>query len=309
MMSIWRLLVALLCIAVSGTSAAEVALPRYMPAYEARVDVAPVYVFGVHPLYNPVRMLERFGPLVDYLNTNIPGVRFRLEASRDYADFEHKLASRKLHFALPNPYQTLQSLRSGYHVFAKMGDDEEFRGLILVRRDSGIRSLADLKGKVVSYPAPTALAATLLPQYFLFTQGMDVQRDFKNLYVGSQQSSIMAVYSGFAAAGATWPLPWMQFQQEYPEKASALAVRWYTQTLPNNGLVARDDVPPALRERVKELLTNLHRHAAGQAQLEALSLSHFESANDATYEPVRTFVRNFERYVRPIQEPVAHAND
>ncbi|MEZ4694041.1 MAG: PhnD/SsuA/transferrin family substrate-binding protein [Aliarcobacter sp.] len=49
-------------------------------------------------------------------------------------------------------------------VFAKMGDDENFRGIFLVRKDSGIKNFEDLKGKKISYPAPTALAATILPQ-------------------------------------------------------------------------------------------------------------------------------------------------
>ena len=64
---------------------------------------------------------------------------------------------------LPNPYETLLAIDRGYRVFAKMGNDEDLRGLIVTRRDSGIESLADLKGRAVSFPAETALAATMLP--------------------------------------------------------------------------------------------------------------------------------------------------
>ena len=92
-----------------------------------------------------------------------------------------------------------------------MGDDNKFAGIILVRRDSGINKLSDLKGKKVSYPARTALAATMMPQYYFQTHGLDVNRDIENLYVGSQESSIMNVYLGNVAAGATWPMqnPWV----------------------------------------------------------------------------------------------------
>ena len=104
---------------------------------------------------------------------------------------------------MPNPYQTVRSLKFGYSVFGKMGNDELFRGIILVRKDGGIRKLSDLKGKTVCYPAPTALAATMMPQYYLQTHGLNVNHDIENLYVGSQESSIMNVLRGHAAAAGT----------------------------------------------------------------------------------------------------------
>jgi phosphonate transport system substrate-binding protein len=90
---------------------------------------------------------------------------------------------------------------------ARWVDDEMFRGIILVRKDSGIHKVTDLKGKKVSYPALTALAATMMPHYYLHTHGIDVNRDIENLYVGSQESSIMNVLRGHVAAGATGPVP------------------------------------------------------------------------------------------------------
>lgn len=260
------------------------------------------YVFAVHPLHNPVRLFEIYGPLVDYLGKHIAGARFRLEASRNYGEFEKKLYARRFDFALPNPYQTLNSLRYGYHVIAKMGDDNKFTGIILVRRDSGIRQVTDLKGKKVSYPAPTALAATMMPQYYLHTHGLDVNRDIENLYVGSQESSIMNVYLGNVAAAATWPLPWEAFQREHPEQAKELVLQWETEPLINNSVVARDDVPPELAGQVARLLDTLHTSAEGRAMLARMPLSRFELADDARYQVVGDFLRQFSRTVRPLAE-------
>lgn len=257
------------------------------------------YSFGIHPLHNPERLLERYGPVMDYLNRNIPGVEFGLEASRNYDEFDKKLYSRRFDFALPNPYQTVNSLRYGYHVFGKMGDDEVFRGIILVRRDKGIQQVSDLRGKKVSYPAKTALAATMMPQYYLQTHGLDVSRDIENIYVGSQESSIMNVYLGDVAAAATWPVPWMAFQKEHADKAAQLEVRWQTEPLINNGLVARDDMPPGLVRQVSRLLENLHQSAEGRAMLEKLPISRFEPATDASYQVVNDFLEKFAHAVRP----------
>jgi phosphonate transport system substrate-binding protein len=253
-------------------------------------------------LHNPERLFAIYGPIAEHLEKNIPGSRFRLEASRNYEEFEKKLGSGRFHFALPNPMQTIRAAEKGYRVFGKMGNDEEFRGLLLVRKDSGIERVQDLKGKAVSYPAPTALAACLMPQYYLHTHGLDINRDIRNLYVGSQESSIMNVYWGNVAAGATWPVPWKAFQKEHPDRAAALVVRWQTETLPNNSLVARDDVPVAMSQQVGQLLFSLGSHEEGRRMLERIPITCFEPANSRTYSPVRAYVKRFHSEVRPVPD-------
>lgn len=282
---------------------AAAAAPQYQPSFSDNATPAEMeYVFAVHPLHNPERLFAVYGPIADYLSAHLPGVRFRLEASRNYEEYEKKLFARGPHFALPNPYQTVRALRHGYHVFGKMGDDHNFRGIILVRKDSGIENVSDLKSKKVSYPAATALAATMMPQYYMHTHGIDVNKDIENLYVGSQESSIVNVHLGNTAAGATWPTPWLKFQEQFPDKAKDLIVKWETGTLPNNGLVVRDDVPADMVEKVGKLLFTLQDSADGQKLLRAIPLSRFEAANDETYHPVREFLQEFSAKVRPVTQ-------
>lgn len=269
------------------------------PTFEAApVAEKTVYRFGIHPLHNPNRLHEIFGPVMNYLDRHIPGANFRVEASRNYATYDEKLFSGEFHFSLPNPYQTVTSVDTGYRVFGKMGDDHNFRGIILVRKDSSIEQISDLKGKPVSYPAPTALAATMMPQFFLHQHGLDVMRDVDNRYVGSQESSIMNVFHGHTVAGATWPPPWRALSKERPELAEQLVVKWQTDPLPNNGLVVREDIPQALVEQVSKLLFELHTHEEGRVMLERMELSRFEPATNATYEPVRAFLKAFSEQVR-----------
>jgi phosphonate transport system substrate-binding protein len=275
---------------------------QYHPQYSTSPLIQEsVYVFGVHPLHNPRRLHEIFNPLIDYLNAHIEGVHFKLEASRNYAAFDQKLYSEKFQFALPNPYQTVGSLTHGYRVFGKMGDDQNFRGIILVRKDSGIRNVADLAGQSVSFPAPTALAATLMPQYYLQTHGLDISKDIDVRYVGSQESSVMNVFLGNTAAGATWPPPWKALAKERPELEERLKVIWQTDTLPNNGLVVRGDVPEHIVSQVATLLFSLHTHPEGRAILARMELSRFEAATNDTYKPVREFIERFASLVRPLE--------
>lgn len=258
------------------------------------------YQFAVHPLHNPSRLFDVFNPLLEYLNQHIPEAEFTLEASRDYAAFDQKLINKTVDFALPNPFQTLIAIEHNYRVIAKMGDDFNFKGIILVPKDSTIKTPADLKGYSVSYPAPTALAATMLPQYYLQTHGLDINKDIKNVYVGSQESSIMSVYLGTTMAGATWPPPWKALSEERPELKEKLKVIWQTQSLPNNSVVAAKDVPDEISEKVQSLLVNLHTTEQGKKILNKMYLSQYEKADNSTYNSVKQFITQFQETVRPV---------
>lgn len=255
-----------------------------------------------HPLYNPTKLNNTFQPLVDYLNRRVPEVSIELEASRDYQAFEQKFRSREPAILMPNPWQTIEAIKVGYHVIAMWGDAEDFKGFIIVRKDGGIKTPNDLKGKMVSYPSPTALAAAIMTQYFLHKEGININKDIQNIYVGSQESSIMNVYLGQSVAGCTWPPPWRIFQKEHPEWAAQLKVIWETPPLINNSVMVRDDVPEAVSKGVRQALLDLPKTPEGKKILADMATARFHAADDASYDVVRQYVALFEKEVRPVEK-------
>ncbi|MCG6550939.1 MAG: phosphate/phosphite/phosphonate ABC transporter substrate-binding protein [Candidatus Magnetominusculus sp. LBB02] len=271
---------------------------QYAPQYAATHQTSrPVLIFGIHALHNPQRLYEVYQPIVNYLNNNLKDVEIKLEASRSYDDFEKKLYSRHFDIALPNAMHIVYSFAHGYRVFLKITDDTQFRGIILVRKDSNIDNVTDLRGKTVCYPAPTALAATMLPQHYLQTHGLDLIHDITHMYSGSQESSIMNVYLKRCAAGCTWPPPWQAFVERNPEIAKELTVKWETQWLVNNGIVARDDVPEELVQAIASLMTSLHTTQEGRRMLDALPVERFVPAEASMYRPVEEFLKVFDETV------------
>lgn len=279
----------------------ETSGPRYGDAPREKTAVRSCTV-AVHPLHNPAKLTEAYQPLIDYLNKRLSGVRLQLESSRDYASFEQKYRSRTPEFILPNPWQTLQAIQSGYRVIASAGESHDFKGVFVVRKDSGINRPADLKGKAVSYPSPTALAACIMPQWYLHRHGININRDIENRYVGSQESSIMNAYLGHSAAGATWPPPWRAFQKDHPEEAAKLKVVWETESLINNSFMIREDLPKALREQILSLLLELPKSEEGRTILQGMETARFIAASNADYDLVRRYVARFEHEVRPVEQ-------
>lgn len=260
-----------------------------------------VYIFGVHPLHNPKKLFEVYQPLVEYINAQLVDARIKLEASRNYATYNKKLFDGYFDLSLPNPYQTIIAANKGYEIFGKMGDDANFRGIFIARKDSNIKSIDNIKGKIVSYPAKTALAATMLPQYFLHINGINIKKDIKNSYVGSQESSIMNVYLKKSIVGSTWTPPWIAFVKENPKISEQLEIIWKTKPLLNNGLVVKKDFPKELLSQISNIIFTLHTHTKGKEILQGMELSRFEKADYHTYDKVRDFLKIFDKEVRSLE--------
>jgi phosphonate transport system substrate-binding protein len=295
----------LVCAVVLGTTAGcdagEVAAER--PAY-VRSDVLmrrPVLTLGVHPMHNPARLMTMYGPIVEALNVALPDVDIRLEASRDYSDYERKLRAGTLALALPNPYQTAVVAKDGYRVFGKVMRDDDFYGVILKRRDGPpMNSPADLRGKTFSCPARTALAACMMPLMYLRQGGLDVAADLRVTEVGSQESSILNIVRGLVDAGATWPPAWRAFGKTHPDLAGQVEVVWRTDTLPNNGLMARNDIDAALVRRIAGVLFALSDSEDGRRRLAGAELAGFEPADEGRYAPVLAFMDRYTAQIGPL---------
>lgn len=273
------------------------------PLYGTHPDVRPVLRLAVHPLHNPLHLMRTYQPLVDHLQTELPGYRFELEASRDYASFERKIEARAPALLLPNPLQTLTAIERGYTVVAMAGDPEEFRGVLLVPVDSPIRHLRDLKGRSVSFPAPTALAAAIMPQRLMQSHGLQPGRDVTLLYVGSQESSMVAAIQGMSDAASTWLQPWHDFQLNQPEAASRLRVLAVTPPLVNNAVMLRNDLPATLRTDLTQALLGMHLDVRLQPVLSAVRIRRFNPATNATYQVVAEYLASPPPQATP---PAAH---
>lgn len=272
----------------AGASADAGYKPSGAPAREDTL------IFGIHPYTNPQDLFEAYHPVMRYLERKIPGVKFQIEASKDYADFEAKLAARRFHFAMPNPYETLLSLEHGYRVIAKMTPDEDFRGLIVARADKNLQTPRDLAGKTLCFPSPTAVAGAMLPLLFLHDQGVEIKKDALR-YVGSQFSSILNAYAGDAAACGSTVRFWRIWSRDNPDKAKDMVVLWKTESLPHNGVVARSDIDPQLSHQVAAVLAGMDKDNELDQKLFKSDQAHFELGSNASYKPMFEFLKRYDR--------------
>ena len=113
--------------------------------------------------------------------------------------------------------------------------DRDFRAKIIVRKDAGIRTLAELAGKTLAVGSRDSTQARILPLHFLARQGVrpDVlpfDTDLgKHGDTGTSELDVLAaVHDGRAQAGAVGDLVWITEQSAQRVNPALVEVLWTT---------------------------------------------------------------------------------
>lgn len=256
-----------------------------------------IVIVGVHPYANPQTLFEDYELILKYLETKIPNTKFRLEASKDYADYEAKLANKKFHFSLPNPYQTVDSFQYGYKVIAKMTPDSDFGGLIITRKSSGIKKFNDMKNKTICFVSPSAVAATMLPLMHLQENGINVSKDLKIKYVGSQDSTILNAKSGECDISGSTVRFFRSWSNKNQDGAKEIDIISKTEPFVHNSIIARSDISATLSKQVADALVGLSKDKNIDQKLFKKDQQHFEYATNATYNKAKKFFLKYDKTI------------
>ena len=157
---------------------------------------AEPYTLGIVPQYDQRQLFEIWKPLLDELQRRT-GLSFRLVSAPKIPVFEKEFLAGGYDFAYMNPYHLLKAQKAqGYAPIIR--DRAALRGILVVRKDSPIQKLPELNGKVVAFPSPNALGASLLLR-------ADLSRLHRvsvvPLYVKTHSSVYLHVVKGLAEAG------------------------------------------------------------------------------------------------------------
>jgi len=152
----------------------------------------------------PTELQRKFKPLGEYLKAKT-GMDVQFTPVSDYAAVVEGLATKKIDLAWLGGFTFVQAkLRTEGQVvpIVQRAEDEKFTSRFIVPIDSPIKTIADLKGHTFAFGAPSSTSGSLMPRYFLQTQGIDASKDFKTVaFSGAHDATVAFVASGRAEAG------------------------------------------------------------------------------------------------------------
>ncbi len=164
-----------------------------------------------------------------------------------------------------------------------------YTGQIIVRADSGITTLEDLKGKVMCWVDPNSTSGYIIPRIMLQANGIDPDADFsRTVEAGSHNNVVTQVYNGECDAGATFVDARTSIEEDVPDVMEQVAVLATTSDIPNDSVAFVEEFPAEMREQIVTALLEIAQSEEGKAALENLySISGLQAADDSFYDTFR----------------------
>jgi phosphonate transport system substrate-binding protein len=205
--------------------------------------------------------IRKFGPLTKYLERTT-GTKVDFVPVNDYPAAVEALVNKQVDLVWFGGFTYVQAqIRSGGKIIpiAQREEDTKFRSVFITQTNSGIKSLADLKGKQVSFGSPSSTSGHAMPRSFLLEAGIDPEKDFKRVaYSGAHDATIASVVSGRVDAAALDITVWRKFVAENKVDTSKVDVFFTSPPYFNYNWSVHADMPAAQREKITAALLNLN---------------------------------------------------
>jgi phosphonate transport system substrate-binding protein len=247
-------------------------------------------LIGLIPEMNIFKQKQRFKLLGDYLSkqTGIP-VEFTI-LSR-YGDIIERFSTEKMDGAFFGSFTGALAIRKlGVIPLARpvnLDGTSTYKGYLFVRKDSGIKTVADMKGKKMAFVEQSTTAGYVFPLAWLRSNGVTSLNGFfsEQFFTGSHDAAIMAVLNRKSDIGAAKHTMYDRVRKDDPRVDRELIILARSPEVPSNGLCVRKDLDTAVRTALKNALLNLHRDPAGKQVLEQLGALEFIESTAEDYQP------------------------
>lgn len=276
-------------------SACLLAMTSY--AEEAKMSIR----IAILPCRDVVTTYVKFQPLARYLKQEIGG-EISILVPKDFVEFERAINEGKADFGfqLPYSYVRLSHLYNRNGLLKALTCEGEIghRGVIVVRKDSGISKVEDLRGRVMLFGPKLSALRWVAVRLLLEEKGIDLDRDLKGYAHGKCCESIaLNLYLKAVDAGVLCDCSFHDLveQKEIEEEGmdpGQLITIGKTRPIPNWVLAARKDVDMETLTEVNSALLKLDKKDPRHKRiLEGAELGGFIKAKDEEYNVVRELIK------------------
>ena len=254
-----------------------------------------VFKMTAIPDESPTELARKAVPLVKYLEQQL-GMKVEFTPVSDYAAAVEALVNKQVDMAWFGGFTFVQaSVRSGGKVIplVQREEDEKFRS-VFITSDPNILTLADLKGKTVSFGSQSSTSGHLMPRSVLLQANIDPDKDFKRVaYSGAHDATIAAVAAGKVDAGALNISVWDKFVADKKVDTSKVKVIFTTPPYFDYNWTVHADMPVVQREKLSKAFLSLSAATPeGKEVLELQRATRFVPTKIENYKGIEAAGRN-----------------
>lgn len=157
---------------------------------------------GVFPYTNPQKIANDYSHLADKLSKDLE-CHITILTAKDYDEYMRKSSNLEYDILVPCATCIVKLIKDKIPVEVLAMGYPPFKGAVLVRVDSPIKSLDQLKGKKIAAVGKHSFGGYLFLKYKLASMGIDMDKENTVLFVGNTDNIILSVLNGKAEVGIT----------------------------------------------------------------------------------------------------------
>ncbi len=221
---------------------------------------------------DPATKIKLFQPAADYLAARISDNQTiytgKVVVANTLENVTSMLNEQKLDIFLESPFSSeIVSKKTGSKLFLRRWKDgvAEYHSIFIVKKNSSIGTLNDIKGKTIAFEDPGSTSGYLLPKAYLLQKGFNVsqspeQNNIVFVFSGNSENTPLWVIGGKADAGA---FSNMDLEKVPVPIREQLKVIDRTVDVPRHLVSHRSGLDPSLVERIRQIFLNMDKDPAG----------------------------------------------
>lgn len=243
---------------------------------------------GLIPAEDSQAMIESSKQVLDIIQKQT-GMKVKPFVATDYNGIIEALRAHKLDMAYLGPFSyVLATSVADVEAFSvavtKNSGKSAYKSIIVVRKDSKLHSVEDLKGHTFAFVDPSSASGHLFPEAGLKQAGYDPAKLFSRvIYSGSHDASLLAVANRKVDAAAVADRIYASAIARGQLSKDDLSVVWTSDDIPESPMVWRKDLNPAVKEKIAKAMAAVKDVPWGDQGV----LNGFQPTNDAAYDVVR----------------------
>ncbi|HVJ53989.1 MAG TPA: phosphate/phosphite/phosphonate ABC transporter substrate-binding protein [Aliidongia sp.] len=253
--------------------------------------------FGVEPFDTSARLLPIYDQIGKQLSEKV-GCEVKIFVATNYNAEIEAMRAGKLEVGQFGPlgYVLAHQVAKAEAVAAfsnAQGQPDSYWASLVTYPDSGIKTVADIKGHSFAFSDPASTSGHLFPAYGLRKAGVDPDKDIKLAYAGSHTASFEALYNHKVDAGELNSEQLESATQRGHYKDGDLVFLWKSDPIPTDPISVRGDLPAELKQKLTVALQNIDLSGLPEADRKVVGAHGVRSVpqTDKAYDGIRDLVK------------------
>jgi phosphonate transport system substrate-binding protein len=255
------------------------------------IATARELIIGLIPEQNVFRQMKRYEPIAEYVQTRT-GMKIRFTILPRYGNIIDSFTADHMDGAFWGSFTGALAIQKlGIEPIVRplwLDGSSTYHGHVFVRKDSQIKTVADMRGKRIAFVDRATTAGYVFPMAYLREHGVrQLDSYFKEYYfAGSHDATILAVLDGKVDIGCAKNTIYSLVAAGDPRVDDELVILANSPTVPSNGLGLRSDLDPDTKTALRDAFLGMDADSAGRNALGEFGAIRFIRTTTEDYAPV-----------------------